>query len=125
MTLPLENDKIAPDFSPLFPGLVSPSPRQALDQRHIVALEQDLACHGVSLVRQTMFASMSHAPSGRLVSLSLVLVICLTSTASSITRFMNSSKPCKTVLCQQARTESHVQRRHTLILPSMRIASCS
>ena len=34
-----------------------------------------------------------YAPNGLRVSLSFVLVICLTSTASSRTRFMNSSKP--------------------------------
>lgn len=48
---------------------------------------------------------MNYAPNGLRVSLSFVLVICLTSTASSRTRFMNSSKP--------------------LILPSMRMESCS
>ena len=54
---------------------------------------------------------------------SSVFVACLTSTASSITRFMNSSKPCADLLAYS--TPKLHCRFYTLILPSIRIASCS
>lgn len=54
---------------------------------------------------------------------SSVFVACLTSTASSITRFMNSSKPYTGFLAG-CDPKLHC-RFYTLILPSIRIASCS
>lgn len=54
---------------------------------------------------------------------SSVFVACLTSTASSITRFMNSSKPYAAVLACSI-PELHC-KLYTLILPSIRIANCS
>lgn len=69
--------------------------RRVLDKGDIVALEEDLACRKSQHVRQDGGeAQRRNIPSGRLVSSLFVLVICFTSTASSMTRFMNSSNPC-------------------------------
>lgn len=54
---------------------------------------------------------------------SSVFVACLTSTASSITRFMNSSKPYAIFL--SLFYPKVLRKLYTLILPSIRIASCS
>lgn len=100
--------------------------RHILNQRDVVALEKDLAC-GKFVSRIAgggVFSSLHcHAPSGRLDSLSLVLVIWRTSTASSRTRFMNSSKPW-TLVSNSLRLGCRLMQL-TRILPSMRMPSCS
>ena len=61
-------------------------------------------------------------------SLSFVLVICFTSTASSITRFMNSSKPCETLsacFVSPEHEEVRGEGERTLIFPSILMESCS
>jgi hypothetical protein len=63
-------------------------------------------------------------PSDLRVSLSFVLVICLTSTASSMTRFMNSSNPCSRQGQQRQMQRSRASSL-TRILPSILMDNCS
>ena len=82
---------------------VLPSSYSLLDKRHVVSLEQYLSCCNVSQMHELLFpvsvlyvcsvVEFSFVPRDRLFSSGFVLVTCLTSTASSMTRFMNSSKP--------------------------------
>ena len=73
--------------------------RHVLYKRNVVALEEYLSCGArVSSERKR---ARGCTPSSRLVS-AVSLVACLISTASSTTRFMNSSKPCGTRVSARA-----------------------
>lgn len=61
-----------------------PSPGHALDERHVVALEQDLLHPQSAIVPRPVLLRWRHTPNGLLVSVLFVLEICLTSIASSI-----------------------------------------
>ena len=61
-----------------------------LDERDVVALEQDAACARGSAAQSKGMRRVRRAPRSRRGFASLIN----TSAASSMTRFMNSSKPC-------------------------------
>jgi len=76
---------------------------ERLDERNVVALEQNLACShihcqftipAIALARifELYIPSSLLPPLGPSCGLGSCFVLCLTSTASSMTRFMNSSK---------------------------------
>ena len=69
---------------------------QCLDERDIVAFQQNLTCLDISMLKYGDLGAGAKIPRSLRFS-SSVFVACFTSTASSITRFMNSSKPWRSI----------------------------